>query len=141
MGLLDNYTGIGMSPRPKWQHQKAITNAIEFMQPELRRNNLIILPEATVTDNWDDFAPDIVIFDSQYLPLAIIEITTHKELRAIMRKCKELMTRFPYAEYFVYDYEISILHHFAPENNKWLSSEEYELYSTLLSQPVIKYLQ
>lgn len=22
MGLLDNYTGIGMSPRPKWQHQR-----------------------------------------------------------------------------------------------------------------------
>lgn len=141
MGLLDNYTGIGMSPRPKWQHQKAITNAIVFMQPELRRNNLMILPESTVTDDWDDLAPDIVVFDSQYHPLVIIEITTHKELRAIMRKCKELMSRFPDAEYFVYDYESSVLHRFAPEYDKWLSSEEYELYSSFLSQPVINYLQ
>ena len=26
MGLLDNYTGIGMSPRPRWQHQIAMSN-------------------------------------------------------------------------------------------------------------------
>ena len=139
MGLLDNYSGIGMSPRPRWQHQKTIANAIEFMQPELRRNELMVYPEATVTDDWDDLAPDLVVFDKQYLPVMIVEITTHRELRAIMRKCGELMARFPKAEYFVYDYERKILYRYAPEQQRWLSSEQYELYSAFLSQPVINY--
>lgn len=63
-----------------------------------------------------------------------------KELRAIMRKCKELIVRFLVAEYFVYDYERNILHRFAPELNKWLSSDEYELFSVFLSEPVINYI-
>ena len=139
MGLLDNYSGIGMSPRPKWQHQIAMKNALRYMYDEIEEQGLLIMTEATVTDDWDDLAPDMVVFDKQYHPVMIIEITTHKEVRAIMRKCGELIARFPKAEYFVYDYERKILYRFAPEHARWLSSEQYDLYSAFLTRPVINY--
>ena len=140
MGLLTDYSGIG-SPRPKWQHQITITRAVRTMFDELDEQNLILVSEATVTDDWDDLVPDLVVFNNSYAPLMIIEITTHRDVRAIMRKCKELMTRFSDVECFVFDYEWNILHQFSPEYNKWLSSEEYDLYSAFLSKPVIKYMQ
>ena len=140
MGLLDNYTGIGMSPRPKWQHQLTITRAGRWMYDELEEQGLQIASEATVTDDWDDLAPDLVIFDQQFYPLTIIEITTHRELRRIIKKCYELITRFPQSEYFVYDYEDGVLYMFDSEIGAWPSSKEYNLFSKYLERPLIKYL-
>ena len=140
MGLLDDYSGTIGSPRPSWQHQLVIMRILHNMYDEVEGQGFIIMTEATVTDDWDDLAPDLIVFDEHYNPQMIIEITTHKELRAIMRKCKELIVRFLVAEYFVYDYERNILHRFAPELNKWLSSDEYELFSVFLSEPVINYI-
>lgn len=139
MGLLDDYSGIGMSPRPKWQHQRAMAKMSIRSSLELEKKGLEILTEATVTDDWDDKAPDLVIFDRTMRPLSIIEITRSYQLHAIMDKCEELMERFPDAEYFVYDYETTILYGYAPEYDKWLSSDEYELWSAYLSQPVKNY--
>lgn len=74
MGLLDDYSGIG-SPRPIWQHQIVMSNLHGNAAAELKRKGLLLLTEATVTDDWDDKAPDLVIFDKNMYPLTIIEIT------------------------------------------------------------------
>lgn len=141
MGLLDNYTGIGMSPRPKWQHQNVISNLLSNTRAELRKKGLKMLPETTVTDDWNDLAPDLVIFDKTYYPLSIIEITTHKECRAIIRKCHELIRRFPDAEYFVYDYEENTLYQYIAEENEWITSDDEDISSQYLSHPLMDYLQ
>ena len=141
MGLLDNYTGIGMSPRPKWQHQGVIRNAICLTQEELTEQNLFMLSEATVTDNWDDLAPDLVVFDAVNRVHVVIEITTHNECKQIIRKCQELIARFPEAEYFVYDYERKILHAYDSSSQAWYSSENEEIYSQYLAYPLICYLE
>ena len=74
MGLLDNYTGIGMSPRPKWQHQLVMHRAVCRACKELDEQGLVMLTEATVTDDWNDLAPDLVIFNAQFYPLSITDI-------------------------------------------------------------------
>lgn len=140
MGLLDNYTGIGMSPRPKWGHQGVIRHALYRTYDELEEHGLIMLSEATVTNNWDDLAPDLVIFDSRNEPLSIIEITTNKECAAIFKKCDDLIPRFPDAEYFVYNYERNVLYEFDADTQEWFSSEEYEIMSQYLQEPLLAYL-
>ena len=141
MGLLDNYTGIGMSPRPKWQHQNVMRRAIHRTYEELEAQDLIMQSESTVTDDWNDLAPDLVIFDACYLPLSIIEITTHKDCKKIIRKCHELIVRFPDAEFFVYDYEEDVLYGYNGPTSEWVTEDEYELKSQYLSQPLRNYLE
>ncbi|MBR1808832.1 MAG: hypothetical protein IJ776_05555 [Paludibacteraceae bacterium] len=141
MGLLDNYSGIGMSPRPKWQHQIAMSNFMTNAAREIRREGLLVLTEATVTDDWDDLAPDLVIFDKLFNPLTVIEITRTEQLNNIIYKCEELMERFPDSEYFVYDYEHEVLCFYDIQTGQWATSDYYELRSTYLSKPVIAYFQ
>lgn len=141
MGLLDNYTGVGMSPRPKWQHQILEDSFILNAGPEIRRNGLLLLGEVTVTDDWNDLAPDLVIFDRHFEPLSIFEITTSKECEAIIRKCHELIQRFPDAEYFVYDYEEGTLYQYIAEENVWITSDDEDISSLYLSRPLMDYLQ
>lgn len=130
-----------MSPRPKWQHQRAMMRLASRSIFELERKGLEILPEATVTDDWDDLAPDLVIFNGSFEPLSIIEITRSYQLNAIVEKCEELMERFPYAEYFVYDYEEEVLYQYDSATNQWVSSVEYELYSQYLNRPLLDYIK
>ncbi len=141
MGLLDNYTGVGMSPRPKWQHQILKDSFILNAGPEIRRNGLLLLGEVTVTDDWNDLAPDLVIFDKNFVPLSIFEITTSNECEAIIRKCHELIQRFPDAEYFVYDYEEDTLYQYIAEENVWITSDDEDISSLYLSRPLMDYLQ
>lgn len=139
MGLLDNYTGVGMSPRPKWQHQRVLAHLYANTHKELWKQGLEPLTESTITDDWDDLAPDLVIFDKQNEPLSAIEITTHKETQAIMSKCYELIARFPDTEFFIYDYEAEILYAYDRTNDKWLSSCTYTIYSNYLKNPMLAY--
>lgn len=140
MGLFDDYSnGVG-SPRPKWGHQKVLGRLYANMYSELCRKGYEPLTEATVTDDWDDLAPDLVVFDEQNEPLSIIEITTHKECRAIIRKCGELIARFPDAEYFVYDYEKGVMYGYDTNVGEWISSEGYEINSRYLCRPLTDYL-
>lgn len=141
MGLLDNYSGIGMCPRPKWQHQGVIAQFFKCALPEIYMQDLILLSEATVTDDWDDLAPDLVVFSPDMEPLCIIEITTHAQCNAIIRKCYELIERFPEAEYFVYDYEQAMLYQYDIEEDEWVASNSERLFSRYLNRPMIKYLQ
>lgn len=140
MGLLDNYTGVGMSPRPKWRHQNIMSNLHIDAGLELRKKGLRFLTESTVTNDWNDLAPDLVIFDRNEEPLSMIEITTHKELNDIIDKCYVLIERFPEAEYFVYDYEAQVLYQYIYEDDTWISSEEAEIKSQYLDRPLIDYL-
>ena len=141
MGLLDNYTGIGMSPRPKWKHQGIIRRAIVETNEELENQGLIMLSEATVTDNWDDLAPDLVVFNACNVPVTLIEITTHKDCNEIIKKCYKLIPRFPDAEYFVYNYEKDILYAYDEENDEWVTSNEFIIRSNYLSKPLLDYLR
>lgn len=141
MGLLDNYTGIGMSPRPKWRHQNVIRRAMHRAYNELEEQGLLMLSEATVTNDWNDLAPDLVIFNEEYEPLSIIEITTHKECKAIIKKCYDLIERFPETEYFVYDYETEIVYAYDATTDEWVNSNAYEIVSQYLRMPLSDYLR
>ena len=140
MGLLDNYSGIGMSPRPRWQHQRVMLRMANRSYNELARKRLEVLTEPTVTDDWDDKAPDLVIFDKNMQPLSIIEITRSYQLNEIIDKCEELMERFPLSEYFVYDYEEEVLYQYDAETDQWLSSEDYVIRSRYLNKPMLNYI-
>lgn len=140
MGLLDDYSsGVGF-PRPKWQHQEVMDRLHFNARTELREQGIKCLTEATVTDDWDDLAPDVVFFDRTYHPLTMVEITHKKQLKAIMNKCYELIERFPESEYFIYDYETELLYMYDAQADCWLSSLKYELFSAYLSRPLITYL-
>ncbi|MBR1928464.1 MAG: hypothetical protein IJ834_01830 [Paludibacteraceae bacterium] len=141
MGLLYDYTnGVG-SPRPKWQHQRTMSRLLGNSYYELQRKGLEMLTEATITNDWNDKAPDLVIFDNLFRPLSIFEITRSEQLDAIIDKCEELMERFPQSEYFVYDYENEVLYMYDAEYDRWLSSEENVLYSRYLSKPLQTYFE
>jgi len=105
MGLLDNYTGIGMSPRPRKEHQKILKNLII----NLDQDDISALTEQCVDEfDLDSKAPDVVIYedDNNRYPDVIIEITTHDKLKKIKDKVLELLQNYPVIkEAFVFDYE------------------------------------
>lgn len=109
MGLLDDYSGIGMTPRPRAEHQDIILNICYG----LKDDGFFCRPEFCVdSQDLNSPAPDIVVYDDDLrYPVVIIEITTHKELKTIISKVKDLMDDYPQIkESFVYDYEKEIWH-------------------------------
>ena len=138
MGLLDNYTGIGMCPRPKWAHQIFMDNLLFNLKLELPKT-FLPLTESTLTDDWDDKAPDLVVFDrADMYPLMMVEITTHRELLKIKRKCDNLAVRFPEIECWAFDYEEEKLYYFDIPNRHWeLVDDNFR--SNFLQLPMIEY--
>mgnify|MGYP006988880988 CR=1 FL=1 len=53
---------------------------------------------------------------------------------------RELIVRFPDAEYFVYDYEKGILFGYDVNADEWISSEGCEINSRYLCRPLTDYL-
>lgn len=141
MGLLDNYTGIGMSPRPQFLHQDYMLHIAHTMYDEVFANGMIVRTESTVTDNWDDKAPDVIIYNRNNVPLMFLEITIHRECRKIMRKCERLQTRFPACECFVFDYETHELFLLDVAQRCWHSNDDAELCSAYLAQPLMHYIE
>ncbi len=138
MGLLDNYTGIGMCPRPKWAHQIFMDNLLFNLKLELPKT-FLPLTEATLTDDWDDKAPDLVVFDrADMYPLMMVEITTHRELLKIKRKCDNLAVRFPEIECWAFDYEEEKLYYFDIPNRHWELVDD-NFHSDFLQLPMIEY--
>ena len=84
-----NYQGIGMCPRPKWEHQSLSALIHVNTHKELSCIGLRMFIEATVTEDWNDRAPDLVVFDELMTPKLIIEITTHKEVRKNVQKLEK----------------------------------------------------
>ena len=139
MGLLDNYTGIGMCPRPKWAHQIFMRRLIINTATELPESKFEVLTEATLTDDWDDKAPDFVVFDkAEMYPLMMVEITTHRELLKIKRKCDNLAVRFPEIECWAFDYEEEKLYYFDIPNRHWEFVDD-NFHSDFLQLPMIEY--
>ena len=105
MGLTDNYTGIGMSPRPTNEHQAVLSDLLFG----LRSEDIYTLQEARLdSQNINAKAPDINIYENkedQY-PIIIIEVTTSDEVKTIISKVEELMNEYEtIKEAFVYNYE------------------------------------
>ena len=138
MGLLDNYTGVGMCPRPKWAHQIFMDNLLFNLKLELPKT-FLPLTEATLTDDWDDKAPDLVVFGrADMYPLMMVEITTHRELLKIKRKCDNLAVRFPEIECWAFDYEEEKLYFFDISNRHWELVDD-NFHSNFLQLPMIEY--
>ena len=138
MGLLDNYTGVGMCPRPKWAHQIFMDNLLFNLKLELPKT-FLPLTEATLTDDWDDKAPDLVVFGrADMYPLMMVEITTHRELLKIKRKCDNLAVRFPEIECWAFDYEEEKLYYFDIPNRHWEFVDD-NFHSDFLQLPMIEY--
>ncbi len=139
MGLLDNYTGIGMSPRPQWQHQFVLRDLLVNVASELPRNRFTVATEITLTDDWDDRAPDLVVFAAQTMqPLMLVEITTHHELKKILRKCENLLPRFGAMEFWAFDYEAGQLWLLDANGRRWLLDDGTAT-SAYLHHPMIDY--
>lgn len=107
MGLLDNYSEKIGWPRPMTLHQIILSRLISNFSYELRAlDNYYILQEEPVTYDRNDLTPDLIIkdFDNDELLLAV-EITTTYDLRKICEKCVELAERFPFTEFWIWDYD------------------------------------
>lgn len=107
MGLLDNYTGIGDSPRPTRKHQDTIARITYGIRSQ---DYYYGFPESVIDDNnLNSEAPDIIIFesdDTSRFPDVIVEITTTRERKVIIKKVKELLAKYPAVqEAFIFDYE------------------------------------
>ena len=128
------------SPQPYWSHNYILMKWAAEMFHEAEDKGFILMPVSTVTDNWNDLTPDIILFTQDHDPLMIMEITTHKDLRRNFNKCLTLFARFPQAEYFVFDYNKNILYQYDAENNEWLTSIDYELASVYFDKPILDYI-
>ncbi|MBR1928983.1 MAG: hypothetical protein IJ834_04500 [Paludibacteraceae bacterium] len=130
--------GVG-SPQPRWGHNYILMRWSVNMFHEAEDKSFILMPVSTVTDNWNDLTPDLILFTQSHDPLMILEITTHKELRKNIRKCMTLYARFPQSEYFIFDYEKEILYEYDAQTNEWLTSLDYELSSAYFDKPLLNF--
>lgn len=109
MGLLDNYTGIGMAPRPTPLHQRIMLRLAIAIHNESDLDELDVLTESVVdVNNLNSPAPDVIVYDleNNSNPVFIIEITTTGECKTIRNKVEKLLKDYPtIAEGWVYDYE------------------------------------
>ena len=113
MGLLDDYSGeggtlgIGMSPRPKAEHQDILLNIagnLKFNHGIFCRTEFCVDKENLKSSK----APDVVIYENEddRYPVVIIEITTENMCKSIIKEVTKLMKSFSMIEEaFVYDYE------------------------------------
>jgi hypothetical protein len=128
------------SPRARNIHQSIITRTVINLFPEINcRKNWEILYEATVTDNPYDNYPDIIVLDEYKMLQFSMEITRSWGMSYDRKKCIQLKQRFPYAEFFIYNYETDVLYYLG-DDGKWYNSNLNELYSRLFSEPLLNYI-
>ncbi len=105
MGLTDNYTDIGMSPKQTNEHQAVLSDLLFG----LRSDNIFTLQEVRAdSENNNAKAPDINIYENKddQFPIVIIEVTTSDEEDIIISKVEELMDNYKtIKEGFIYNYE------------------------------------
>ena len=141
MGLLDDYSGKEGALRPSWEHQGVLAAVHIQTMGELAAQGLRMFMETTVTDDCDDLAPDLVVFDKRYTPLAMIDVCIHAEIGAVMDKFKSLVARFPESEFFVYDYEENVLFKYEIREKCWVSSQNGKVYSKYLKNELMAYFK
>lgn len=115
------------SPRARQIHPLNITETVIAMHREVRvRRGWYILYESTVTDNPYDNYPDVVIFDEYNTLQFSMEITRKWGMSYDKKKCLQLKQRFPWAEFFIYNYETDVLYALG-DDGQWYNSKEYEV--------------
>lgn len=126
MGLLDDYSGeggilrgLGKLARPTPKHQ-FIKQQFELgLLQKIDKTKLIVLSESCIdVTNLNSKAPDVIVYDKNFIPLMFIEITTTREKKKIEKKAAELMEQYNIYECFIYDYETKVF-------NKLTGLEKY----------------
>lgn len=134
-----NAKAIG-SPRAWDLHQEIIVETLLNLRPEVKMHRgWKILPEALVTDDPNDNYPDIIIKDERKRLVFSMEITRKAYISYDRRKCIQLQQRFPWAEFYIYNYETDVLYSLG-EDGLWYNSQEYEIRSRLFEQPLLDYI-
>ena len=143
--FIDYYQGIG-SPRPFLYHQELLFTACSNINAECRPRGLRAYPEAAVTVDCNDIAPDIAVYTAGDNPgrvrgklLVVIELTRHRTLKRDLNKCELLMERFPDIDCFVVDYEKNLIYAANAEIDGWLTSDVHEMTSRYLLKPIDEY--
>ena len=99
------------SPRAWNLHQEIIVETLLDLRPEVKlHRGWKILPEALVTEDPNDKYPDIIIKDERKRLIFSMEITRKDYISYDRRKCLQLQQRFPWAEFYIYNYETDILY-------------------------------
>ena len=128
------------SPRAWDLHQEIIIETILNLRPEVKQHRgWKILPEALVTEDPNDKYPDIIIKDEHKRLIFSMEITRKDYISYDRRKCLQLKQRFPWAEFYIYNYETDILYTLG-EDGQWYNSQEYEIRSCLFERPLLDYI-
>ena len=134
-----NAKAIGLA-RARDLHQTIISGTIFNMWPEIAcRRGWRLMGEALVTDDPNDNYPDIVIKDERKRLVFSLEITRRSSISYDRRKCLILQQRFPWAEFYIYNYETDILYSLG-EDGQWYNSQEYEITSRLFERPLLDYI-
>lgn len=128
------------SPRAWDLHQEIIIETILNLRPEVKQHRgWKILPEALVTEDPNDKYPDIIIKDEHKRLIFSMEITRKDYISYDRRKCLQLKQRFPWVEFFIYNYETDILYALG-HDGQWYNSQEYEITSRLFERPLLDYI-
>lgn len=128
------------SPRAWDLHQKIILKTIINMMPEVERHmGWDILPEALVTEDPNDNYPDIIIKDEHKRLIFSMEITRKAYISYDRRKCLQLQQRFPWAEFYIYNYETDLLYALG-DDGQWFDSKNYDIMSRLFTRPLLDYI-
>jgi len=115
MGLLDDYsgkgglsglgTGLGMTPRPAYEHQLVMRELLIGLSKYFGNKYLVLSEWVIDPKDLNSKVPDIVVYDKKLKPLMFIEITTTCEKKQIEKKAASLMDQYNVYEVFIYDYE------------------------------------
>ena len=134
-----NAKSIG-SPRAWDLHQEIIVETLFNLRPEVKlHRGWKILPEALVTEDPNDKYPDIIIKDEHKRLVFSMEITRRDYIWRDRQKCLQLQQRFPWAEFYIYNYETDILYALG-KDGQWYNSQEYEIRSHLFERPLLGYI-
>ena len=134
-----NAKAIGLA-RARDLHQIIISGTVVTMWPEINaRRGWRLMGEALVTENPNDKYPDIVIKDEHKRLVFSMEITRRDYIWRDRQKCLQLQQRFPWAEFYIYNYETDVLCALG-EDGQWYNSQDYEIRSRLFERPLLDYI-
>jgi len=98
---------LGMTPRPKKQHQSVITDIAYFLESIFRKNKKSkkALPE-TELGGSNSLAPDVVVIDKETGEnITFIEVTSSRSQKITFEKVVIAIKKFFLPEGFIYNYQ------------------------------------
>ena len=111
---LDMPDGLGMSPRPKKEHQLAIANFIRNIGNEMVRRNAGYFPiSETELGKANSETPDVTIYaHPDWEALLIIEVCHSRGQKEAFEKVPEMYKKYPSVrEAFIYNYQTDKLYY------------------------------